>query len=532
MKYVVFLAWILLSSCVITVPSIPSPADTCATLVDSALKVTDQLCGATSLNQACYGHNQLEVEPQAGFGPFHFSHAGDKIDVMGLRSLRVSALDPTNGDWGVALMHVQANLPNAVPGQNVTFLILGDVQVKNTVTGIVPEEVTVAALSNVNVREAPDLDSFVSGTLSTGQSVTARGRLADGSWLYIDRPDQNGAGWVYGPSMSNAADIQKLSIVDPDTAFYGPMQAFYLQTGEDDNPQCAEAPENGLIIQTSEGVAQVSLWINEVKIRLGSTAFIQAERNKTMTITMLEGTSHVEAKGVEMSASVGSQLSVPLDQNLAAAAPPSAPVPITNTNIQNLPVKKFRSPNYGSNASAFCDRYLHGYAGTSDQHARRHPYADTDRTCDAYRHNNEYAHPRADCNEYSNDAHLRADEHGNGYSNECAHLRADEHGNGYSDKYARSCADEHGNGYSDKYARSCADEHRDEHVDIHRRAGCHANLDQLASHNGDRRAKSHPSADAHAPKCCAGDIDRGGLRRGMRFRTVLECYCSAGSAQV
>ncbi|MBI1259569.1 MAG: hypothetical protein GC204_19040 [Chloroflexi bacterium] len=236
-------------------------------------------------------------------------------------------------------MHVQANLPNAVPGQDVTFLILGDVDVKNNVTGIVPVEVTVAALSNVNVREAPTLDSFVSGTLSTGQTVTARGRLADNSWLYIDRPDQNGAGWVYGPSMSNAADIEKLSIVNPDTAFYGPMQAFYLQTGEDDNPKCSEAPENGLIIQTSEGVAQVSLWINEVKIRLGSTAFIQAERNKTMTITMLEGTSHVEAKGVEMSASAGSQLSIPLDQNLAAAAPPSAPVPITNRNIQNLPVK-------------------------------------------------------------------------------------------------------------------------------------------------------------------------------------------------
>jgi hypothetical protein len=339
------LAWISLSSCVINVPSsqnVASAEDSCSTIVTAALEVTDQLCSATSINQACYGHAHLDAAPQPGFESFRFDRAGDRIDVTGLQSLRLSAMDVTAGVWGVALMHVQANLPGAIPAQNVTFLLFGDVEIDNWVTGIVPLEVSVAASGNVNIRQEPALDSFVMGTLASGQSVTARGRLADSSWLYVELPDSlseaSSTGWVYGPSMFSAADIETLKVVDPQTAHFGPMQAFYLQTGENDSTTCATAPDNGLMIQTSEGVAEVNLWINEVKIRLGSTAFITAQRNGQMTISMLEGTSHVEAAGVEYTTSAGSELTIPMNQNLAPAAPPNPPAPITDTGISNLPV--------------------------------------------------------------------------------------------------------------------------------------------------------------------------------------------------
>jgi uncharacterized protein YgiM (DUF1202 family) len=287
----------------------------------------------------CYGHVRLDAEPQPGFGPFDFVQPGDKINVTGIQSLRVSAMNPLTGDWGVAMLHVQANLPNAVPGQNVTLLVLGDVQIENQVSAQIPIPLTVTARANVNIRQSPTLDAFVMGTLQSGQTVTARGRLADSSWVYIDVPNQSSVGWVYAPSVASTSGIQTLNIVSPDRAYFAPMQAFYIQTGENDDPSCAEVPENGVMIQTSEGVAQVDLWINEVRIRLGSTAFIQAQRSKKMTITMLEGESHVQAKGVEYSASAGTQLTIPMDQNLAPSAPPNPPSPITNTNISNLPVQ-------------------------------------------------------------------------------------------------------------------------------------------------------------------------------------------------
>jgi hypothetical protein len=338
MKYLVFLVWILLSSCVFTAPNFQSLEDTCSSLVTSALEITDQSCTGTVPDQLCYGHSLLDVEPQPGFGPFDFSQAGDKVEVAGLQSLRVSGMNTETDEWGVALMQVHANLPGSLSVQNVTFLIMGDVQIENRVQGLNPLDVTVAARGNVNIRTAPELDAFVSGTLQSGQTITARGRTADSSWLFVDLPDGQSTGWVFAPSMTNPEGIESLNVVDPDTAHYGPMQAFYLETGSSGAaPNCAEAPEDGLMIQTSEGVAEVSLWINEVKIRLGSTAFIRAERNAEMTVTMLEGNAHVEADGVEYSAPAGTELTIPMDQNLAPSGPPSPPSNVSDTNVQSLP---------------------------------------------------------------------------------------------------------------------------------------------------------------------------------------------------
>ena len=40
-------------------------------------------------------------------------------------------MNASTGAWGVALMRIQANLPDTLPGQNVTMLIFGDVQIQN-----------------------------------------------------------------------------------------------------------------------------------------------------------------------------------------------------------------------------------------------------------------------------------------------------------------------------------------------------------------------------------------------------------------
>ncbi len=344
MKYLVLLVWIFLSSCAFAPSSIQPSANTCSAIVTSAMKATGQFCDGTQADQVCYGHVHLDAQPQPGFGPFQFSQAGDKVDVMGIQSLQVSAMDTTTGTWGVALMHVAANLPNTVDVQNVTLLFLGDVQVQNKVPAKPPVPVTVTALSNVNVRQQPELSSYVMETLHSGETVQAKGRLADNSWLYIQLPDSTNGGWIYGPSVGTPSGVQTLAVVDPDTAFFGPMQAFYVQTGDNDNPSCADAPENGLMIQTSEGAAEVDLWINEVKIRLGSTAFIQAQPNKNMTITMLEGASHVQAQGVEYTAPAGTELTVPMNSNLQPAAPPNPPVPIKNPDVKNLPVQELDRP--------------------------------------------------------------------------------------------------------------------------------------------------------------------------------------------
>ena len=318
-------------------PANSSPEyDQCTQLVKAALETTDQVCDATGRNYACYGHDNLSAEANPGFGPFHFNQAGDTVNVAYLNSLRLSPMNIEAGTWGVALLELQADIPDDKP-QNVSLLLFGDVQVRNLVQEPILMDAVVDALGNANVRKDPDNTSFVMGTLPPGAVVTARGRSEDNDWVYIDLPDEEGQrGWVSRSLLSLANDYDTLNIVDPYFTQYGPMQAFYLKTGPHQT-NCAEAPNDGLLVQTPEGIAEVRLWINEVKIRLGSTAYIQAEPGNLMTINTLEGAAHVEALGVEQVAVAGTGVTVQLNADSGAAAPPSKPKAYQAQDIENVP---------------------------------------------------------------------------------------------------------------------------------------------------------------------------------------------------
>jgi len=308
----------------------------CSVIVKNALDATNQICDGTGRNQACYGHVQVRAEPQPGAGTFKFDRVGEKVDVAALKSLHLSPMDTSEGTWGVALMHLQANLPDTQPGENVTLLLFGDVQIRNIVPMPTLLNVVTTSGGNVNVRREPSQEAFVLGTLPPNTAVTARGRSEDNAWIYIDLPKNSGRGWISSTLVTTDGTIQSLNPIKPYLADAKPMQAFYLRTGEGAST-CAEAPNDGLVIQTPEGEAEVRLWINEVKIRLKSTVFVQARANKPMSITTLEGEVHVEAMRVEQAVPVGSSVTVQLNTNQVAAAPPSAPQRVPRSIMPTLP---------------------------------------------------------------------------------------------------------------------------------------------------------------------------------------------------
>lgn len=315
-----------------------SQTDNCPAIIETALDLTSAVCSTTDSNEACYGHARLEAEALPEFAPVRFSEAGDRVTLTALRSLRLSALDIANRLWGVALMKVDAHQPLQASPATVTLLLFGDVEIENRVDLNSEVLITPASRRNVNLRFAPSTDAYVLGTLRRGETAVARGRNAAGSWLYVEQPETELRGWVSADAVRAEGDIGELTVVSASMAHFGAMQAFYLRTGEPTASSCAEFPDSGLLIQTPEGIAEVSLWINEVKVSLGSTAFVQAAPNRDMTITMLEGHANVEAFGVRQTALIGEQISVPLnDQGLPAGAP-QPPVPLDVDEVQSLPV--------------------------------------------------------------------------------------------------------------------------------------------------------------------------------------------------
>ncbi|NDJ79095.1 MAG: SH3 domain-containing protein, partial [Chloroflexi bacterium] len=310
---------------------------TCPDLVLQALTLTDDLCDASGRNELCYGHILLQAEPQPDVQDFAFEAEGDRVGVDELQTLRLGAMNVDSAEWGVAMLWVQADLPATDPDKNITVVLFGDVELANAVTDLPLLEITLDATANVNIRSGPSLTAPVITSLPDGTALVASGRLADGSWVRLELPDEGGTGWVNASLVSSDGDLDILAVVDDDAPYYGPMQAFYFESGLND-AQCPEAPHSGLLIQTPEGAAEVTFLINEVDIQLGSTVFFQAQPGQDMFVRVVEGQATVRVNGQMVTAIAGTQVRVPISDDLVPAGVPGPLEPYDMSDVQALPV--------------------------------------------------------------------------------------------------------------------------------------------------------------------------------------------------
>ncbi|MAU08845.1 MAG: hypothetical protein CL607_03415 [Anaerolineaceae bacterium] len=149
----------------------------CPDIVQTALRTVDELCADTGRNEMCYGNAAIEAYPQADISSFVFNTKGDIEDVGKLQVLQLVDLDASEGVWGIALMRLQANIPDSLPGQNVTFLLFGDV-------AIAPADPIDDSNPSVNDPNAP-MQAFY---LRTGIGATQCNE-APQSGLLVQTPD-------------------------------------------------------------------------------------------------------------------------------------------------------------------------------------------------------------------------------------------------------------------------------------------------------------------------------------------------------
>ena len=91
-----------------------------------------------------------------------------------------------------------------------------------------------------------------------------RGLMRLQASLSEDEPRQNVTLLLFDDvEIGNATEAENELAEEP---LYNPMQAFYFQSGVD--AMCPAAPDSGMLIQTPEGVGEVTFLINEVDISL------------------------------------------------------------------------------------------------------------------------------------------------------------------------------------------------------------------------------------------------------------------------
>jgi hypothetical protein len=316
-----------------------SQGQTCPELVRTAYATTADLCGDTGRNQACYGHSLLEAKPQPDVSVLKFDQEGDLADVDQIQSMRLSAMDDSTGVWGITLMRLQANMLDSHLGENVTVLLMGDVEINaDTTEPTTTQQVGVKGQMGVNVRQSPSLNANVITSLQPGEGVLADGRLADSSWIRVHLPNNGGTGWMAASFLTSASGLDNLDVVEASSRYYMPMQAFTFKSGSND-ALCAEAPDSGILIKTPEGIGKITLLVNEVDIQVGSTVYFQSQPGGDMAIRVIEGSVQVSTFDTTVDVTTGNETTVPVDENMQAAGPPTPPTPYDPEDVRALPLE-------------------------------------------------------------------------------------------------------------------------------------------------------------------------------------------------
>jgi hypothetical protein len=265
----------------------------CGPIVEQALADVSANCSSLDRNSACYGFNRVDATFAQVMSDDFFSKPADHAQLVDLSTLTTAPLDPELQQWGVALLNVQANIPGTLPGQAVTFLLIGDASLENAVP---PDEaltevgtpIDVTISTNANIRTAPSTTANVLGGAPAGSTLTADGLSPDGAWLrilYNDLP-----AWVSRSIVYTDGDLDTLPAIEREAR--SPMQAFYFRTGIG-RPTCQDAPPSALVIQGPQHVT-VNLTINGADMTMGSTIVLTQPRPNTLRLSTLDGAARLD----------------------------------------------------------------------------------------------------------------------------------------------------------------------------------------------------------------------------------------------
>lgn len=277
---------IMLLVCFSTLPAL-AQGGSCPALVERALAELSTNCGGLERNSACYGYNRVDATFTEAIEEGFFSTPADRAGLITLKTIQTAPLDVELERWGVAVMNVQANVPNSLPGQAVTFLLLGDVAVENAVS---PEAafagsdpVDVVTLVASNFRSSPSTNANIVASAPLGTTISADGLSPDGAWLRV--LSKAGPAWISRNLVRSAADLSKLAVIRSDNR--SPMQAFYFTTGLG-KPACNEVPPSTLLVQSPDNV-RVDITANGADIRVGSSIGLRTLENGMMQLFVIDG---------------------------------------------------------------------------------------------------------------------------------------------------------------------------------------------------------------------------------------------------
>lgn len=319
-------------------------AAVCAQILSDVQKQLSEGCAALDKNEICYGNKTITVEFQGGDSPT-FGKAGDIAPLSAVKSLKSGPLNPERGEWGLAVLKVQAaNLPNTTAGQTATFIVYGDTSFTNLTQppapgsdNTAPEEKPAAGPScpatttrSTYLRARPGPNEQTVELLQSNTQVTISERRADGQWVFTE--SQGRTGWLYIQNLKLDCDVNTLPVNDPNAVSTLPgLNSFYFSTAVGAQSSCTDIPPAGLFVQ-SPGGRKITFKANGADITVGSSVILSAQPNGGMILSVIQGQALINVSGFQQTVNEGQQTTITLGggpEGLDALGLPGGPRPIT-----------------------------------------------------------------------------------------------------------------------------------------------------------------------------------------------------------
>ncbi|GEM_PF-2345865 len=339
---------------VITAQVTATPAAlSCAQLLPAVQKNLSQQCSSLDRDQVCYGNTAITVQyrDEDAASSFPFTVPGNIAPLSALKSITTAPLNLERGEWGLAVLKVQTNLPGTTAGQAVTFVLYGDTSLTNatvasgaTGAATVAPACTATTTRQTFLRTAPGPNEQQVVLLPPNATANVTARLANSSWVQAEYQGQTG--WLFTQVLKLSCDVSSLPVNDPNQPASLPgMSAFYFSTGVGSQADCKDVPAGGLLVQSPKG-QKVSFKVNGADITLGSTAIFRAQADRQMVMSVLEGQGIVTVGNVRQIVNAGQGVTLPLGTpgtgqaaapdfalGLMVNGPPSPPRPMQTSEL-------------------------------------------------------------------------------------------------------------------------------------------------------------------------------------------------------
>lgn len=258
----------------------------CQEIVAGALTRLSERCADLARNSVCYGHAQVDASFAGGAAASAFAAPGARAPLAQLKSLRTSRLDVESGHWGLAVLHLQANLPQSRPGSGVILLLAGDAKLEHDVDVAqideIREPLSTAALEPTGRFAQAAAIAEELGQLQKGEIALVDARTSDGAWLRLVK--DGAVSWVERDHLAPLQGMASLPVIDVADSFA--MRAFTLSSWNDKGD--CDAAEPLLAIQTPDTLG-VNLTINGVDIHVQSLVSFQQVHRNALSMTVHRG---------------------------------------------------------------------------------------------------------------------------------------------------------------------------------------------------------------------------------------------------